>query len=755
MVLTTKLSLLVAVSMALSLVQAEPIPILKERASKGPSLNNKVTCKTPQCITAAKEILDDMNPKADPCQDFSQFACGGFYEKRTIAADEGAFNYFQVLYDKNNDAIREIVDRSLGKQPTPSKTDPNPAAAHANLQKLQDLYTSCMDESKILSTGRKPLLDQISSILSAFSSNATDGVVDKTVLANTLAQLSNQGMTGFVGLEVGPDPTDPLINSLALGEGGLGLPAKEYYQDAKTVKLYESTIGQMFQVVFGEEDVATKNQTLTEADVKQEWKDVAKAVVGFETHLASIGTDMVDLYDPIKSNNPRTVDQISAAIPSIDWPAFISGILPAGVNNTRPIFVSSPEYLTGLETLLNSTNLQTLRNYITWLVISNNGPNLGTPYRQPLHILSSTLSGVSPDTVTPRWKHCVSIINNNLGDMAGHYYIQTAFPGTSLTSTVSIIDSILASYKKTFPTLTWLDKSTLSGAVEKLQAMVKLMGYSTNSPDVSSSTSLQAYYSTLPVSRTDYYANQLQYSIWSTRESTGMLNKPVNRKKLPDPPQTVNAFYNPSTNQIVFPAGILQRPFFDVESPEYVNYGGFGVVAGHEITHGFDNMGHHYDSIGRIHNWWTNTTEKAFAEKAQCFIDQYGNFTIKGPNGEDHNVNGQQTLGENIADNGGLKQSFHAWQTRFQSDPSGKKYKNFKLPGLERYSPSQLFFISYARVWCSKERPEYLVNRIRSDSHSPAKWRINGVVQNSPEFASAFQCKVGSAMNPEKKCEVW
>lgn len=481
-------------------------------------------------------------------------------------------------------AIRKIVDPSLGKQPTPSKTEPDAAAAQANLQKLQDLYSSCMDESTILSAGRKPLLDQIESVLSTFPSKNTGGVVDKTILAKTLAQLSNQGISGFVSLDVGPDPKDPLVNSLSLSESGLGLPAREYYQDAETVKLYESTIGQMFQVVFGEEDVATRNETLTDADVKQEWKDTAKAVAGFETQLAGIGTDLVDLYDPIKSNNPRTADQISAATPSIDWVAFISGVLPAGVNNTRPIIVSSPEYLTRLETLLNSTTLQTLRNYITWRTISNSAPNLGTPYRQPLYTLSAILSGVSPDTVTPRWKHCVSIINNNLGDMAGHYYIQTAFPGTSLNSTVSIIDSILASYKKSFPTLTWLDKPTLSGAMMKLQAIVKLMGYSTNSPDVSSSTSIQAYYSTLPVSRTDFYANQLQYSIWSTQKSTEMLNKPVNRKKLSDPPQTVNAFYNPSTNQIVFPAGILQRPFFDVESPEYVNYGGFGVVAGHEVT---------------------------------------------------------------------------------------------------------------------------------------------------------------------------
>ncbi|KAG0364241.1 hypothetical protein BGX24_004722 [Mortierella sp. AD032] len=217
----------------------------------------------------------------------------------------------------------------------------------------------------------------------------------------------------------------------------------------------------------------------------------------------------------------------------------------------------------------------------------------------------------------------------------------------------------------------------------------------------------------------------------------------------------VNTFYDLTANQIVFPAGILQRPFFHVESPDYVNYGGFGVVAGHEVTHGFDNMGHRFDSVGRLDNWWTNATEKAFNEKAQCLIDQYGNFTVKGPDGKDHNVDGQLTLSENIADNGGLKQSYRAWQTRLKADPSGKKFKNYQLPGLEKYTRKQLFFISYGRLWCSKERPEYLMQLIRTDIHSPSQWRINGAVQNSPEFSQAFKCPAGSPMNPAKKCQVW
>lgn len=445
-----------------------------------------------------------------------------------------------------------------------------------------------MDEPALLKAGRKPLVDQINSILADFPPESNSTSVDKTVLAKTLAQLSNQGLSGFVHLDVGPDSTNPLVNSLSLSESGLGLPAREYYQDVETIKLYESTIGQMFLIVYGDEDIAASNQTLTDADVTQQWKDAAKSVVDFETQMASIGNDLVDLYDPIKSNNPLTVAQISEKVPSIDWPAFVSGVLPVGVTNTRPITVSSPPYLTRLETLLEKTPPQTLQNYVSWLAILNSAPYLGLPYRQPIHNLNAVLSGVSPAIQTPRWKTCVRVINTNLGDMAGHYYVRKAFPGNSRASVLAIVDSLLDAYSKTFPTLTWLDKPTLAGAMQKLSAIVKLMGYSTDSPNVASSKSLQKYFATLPVARTDYYANQLQYSIWNTRTSMETLNKPVNRKTMSDPPQTVNAFYDPSTNQIVFPAGILQWPFFDVDSPEYVNYGGLGVVAGHEVTVSLD-----------------------------------------------------------------------------------------------------------------------------------------------------------------------
>ncbi|KAF9904456.1 hypothetical protein EC991_002674 [Linnemannia zychae] len=800
MVLTTKIPFLVAIGMALAVVQADPIisiptdlnfdlPVLHDQRArapkppkKSPPPSNKQTCKTPQCIQLAKEIMNDMNPKADPCQDFTQFACGGFYEKQPEPTDEYSPDYFQFLVDKNNQLIREIVDPSLGKSPTPPKND---KAALANLKKLQDFYASCMDEQAIKKVGRKPLISQINSIFSTFPapSGATAAApADKKVVGRTMAGLSRQALAGLVKLEVGPDPNDPLRNVLGVNESGLSL-SKEDLKSPEAIKEFENSVARIFQAVFGKEETKKKEEKEDKGSngskepntkpkpvlvVDKQWKDIAKDIVAFEKQLAAISTDMRDRYNPLKNNNPRTVAQLSELVPGIDWPLFISESLPKGVINSKPIIVESIDYLTKLGPLLKKTKAQTLRNYFIWNVI------LGSPNSQALladhsilahirtHRNDRTTTGTTiikteslPHTGIPRWQVCVGQINDNLGDLAGHYYIQTAFPGSSRATVLSMVDSLLQTYKRAFPTLKWLDKTTLQGALQKLKDMVRLMGYSTKNPDVASSKSLQQFYKTLPISRTDYVKNLVESVVWTRKNDMSKLNVPVDRRHFLTYPQLVNAFYNPSANQILFPAGILQRPFFHVENPEYVNYGAFGVVAGHEVGHAFDNTGRNYDSIGRVHNWWTNSTVKAFNDRTQCLIDQYGNFTVKGPDNKEHHVDGHLTLGENIADNGGLKYSFRAWQYRMKSDTSGRRYKNFKLPGLEKYTQEQLFFVSYARLWCSKETPSALMQQIQRDPHSPAVWRIRGVVQNSPEFAKAFQCKKGSPMNPVKKCEVW
>ncbi|KAG0091768.1 hypothetical protein BGZ93_004632 [Podila epicladia] len=706
-------------------------------------------CTTQQCVITAAGIINSLDTQVDPCEDFFQFACGGFIDNNEIPAGESSVSNFLNIHEQNSRLIRRISDVSLGKAPKPEAGD---AAAAGNLKKLHDLFSSCMDEAALLKAGRKPLADEVQKILDSLPNN-TSGI-DKTALSKTMALIQKSGMANFVTLFVNADSANPQQNALNMIEGGLGLPAKELYQSRAVLALYEGIIAQMFQIVLGDEDVGNRTEPLTLTDIKQEWLDTAKIVIDFETLLANMGTDIPDLRDPLMTANPVTLEELNAMTPSVDWSLFVNEVLPAGVQYNRPIVVHGIPYQTKLETILNQTSTKALQHYFSWIVIKKLGPYLADPYNQPLATLASALTGSSPVKID-RWKRCVAVVNENLGEIAGHYFVQEAFKDDSRESFTAIIESLRSNYATALRALEWLDKTTRDAALKKLNAITEVVGWSTALPDVASSKSLEDFYKNYTIVRDDFFANMLQGSTFLNKNMLLWLDQPVNRGSLLGAPQTVNAFYSPYTNQILFPAGMLQDPYYHVDNPDYVNMGIMGFIAAHEFTHGFDSQGRNYDETGRLRNWWTNATEQVFNEKGQCFVDQYGNFTVDGPGGKPLNVNGLLTLNENIADNGGLKLSFSTWQNRLKSDPNSGKYKNFKLPGLEMYTLEQLFFISYGRLWCQKETPDVSQLIILGDSHSPAKWRINGPVQNLPDFANVFKCKAGTPMNPAKRCDLW
>ncbi|KAG0197873.1 hypothetical protein BGX28_008635 [Mortierella sp. GBA30] len=706
--------------------------------------------------------------------------CGGFIEREDIPPDHESFGYFNIIRDQNDRVLRSIVESST----VGSQTSSNDKADASNRKKLQDLYGSCMDEDQIASVGRQPVVAEIQKLLASFpvpdsdltdarhsttpqddsesdgsvsQSDASSATLVKSALTITLAYFNRMGLESMNGFGVSVDDKDPDNYVLELGEGGCGLPSKDYYLEEKITSIYERTVGQMFDLILGDENRKDDSVSSTAAvgQVPAKWVDVAKDVLGFETLLAAASTDVEILNDSEKTYNPQSIEQISVATPSIDWSLFLQSVLPSNKRVPERIIVRSPAFQGNLESLLQKTNPKTLQNYFAWNLIRQRAASLGKQYRQPLRILNAALSGVSADIVPDRWKHCVAIIDWQLGDMAGQPFVKTSFKGSSRAQVHDMIESLRSTYLDAFPTLQWLDKETAAGAARKMKAIVQLIGFSTVSPNVASSDSLSEYFQGFKVDPKDYFGNQMRASIWGAEREFSKLNEPVDKLKMHMTPQTVNAYYSPTENQIVFPAGILQPPFFHAENPEYVNYGAIGVVAGHEITHGFDNRGHLYDSTGRMTNWWTNATEEAFNYKAKCFVEQYGGFTVKGSDGKDYHVNGHLTLGENIADNGGLKQSYKTWLERYRADQKGEKYANYHLPALDHLTPEQLFFISYARLWCSKQRPESAIRQMRTDPHSPAMWRINGAVQNSYDFARAFNCKKGSPMNPARKCDLW
>ena len=469
---------------------------------------------------------------------------------------------------------------SLGKAPKPAAGD---VAEESNLKKLHDLYASCMDEAAILKVGRKPVVDLVHKLLESLHDSNSTGV-DKSVLAKALGQASKLGLNGFLTFIVMPDGKEPMINSLGVVESGLGLPVKSLYEVPVIVELYQGIVAQMFQIIMGDEDVANRTEPLLPKDFKQEWLDVAKDVVAFETQLASIGTEIVDQRDPLKFNNPRTAEELAVMTPSIDWPLLVQELLPVGTQYNRTILVNSVPYVTKLDTVLKGITTTTLQHYFSWLTISTYAKSLAAPYKHPLTVLLASLNGMSPNVKIDRWKTCIDTVNTNVGEIVGHYFVKERFKGNSRQDFTDIIESLRETYTEALPAYDWLDKSTLDGALKKLAAMEPLVGYSRGSPDVPSTKSLQEYYEGYDVTKDDYFGNMLKFATWQNAKMMTQAGKTIDRKKMLTTPQTVNAFYSPYANQVLVPAGILQFPYYHVENPEYVNYGAMGVIAGHEIT---------------------------------------------------------------------------------------------------------------------------------------------------------------------------
>ncbi|KAF9154693.1 hypothetical protein BG015_000221, partial [Linnemannia schmuckeri] len=677
------------------------------------------TCNTVECREAAAGFLHDMNPSIDPCVDFEQFACGGFSEKMQIAEGNVIVSTFSVMQTRTNAAIRGIADASLGKAPKPA---PGDTAATSNLKKLHDLFASCMDTDIIATHGRQPLIAEFNDVISTLPDVSAS--MDKTGLAIAIAKMIKLGVDPFIKLEVNPDLYNPLTQIISISNAGLSIPEDGFTSQEATQAL-ENNIAIAFQKFLGPE-IKPGAPVLTIQKVDKKWVAAAQKVVLFQAGLANAvrSAPKSAANDQGRFYNPWTIAKLNAVAPSIDWNTLIVQLLPVGEQYTRPLIANSPDYFTGLEAILKKTSSETLRYYAIYRIIENHAGHLSAHYsNMPL--------------TADRASFCTGVINSDLGQIAGHYFVDQTLPEHSKIYFKSMIHQILASYSESMPKLDWLDTPTLTGAIKKLKAIVELVAESSDSPNTSSSESLQEYYSNLAINATDYFGNRARNSIWSTLTQFATVNKPVNKGLLPGgPPQTLNAFYGPQTNEIYFPAGLLQAPMFHANNPDYMNYGAMGSVAGHEI------------------GWWTPVTAQRFEEKATCMVSQYSAYTVTGPSNQSIHLSGEQTLGENIADNGGIKYAFRAWHEAYLSDPQGITRKNFKLPGLEKYTPEQLFFVSFGRGWCEKRTAQGLADQVKTDSHSPARWRVIGAVQNSEDFARAFKCRKGTPMNPVNKCSL-
>ncbi|KAK4235214.1 hypothetical protein C8A03DRAFT_18009 [Achaetomium macrosporum] len=707
------------------------------RPSAGPAEHDDKTemCLTPACIHASSEILYNLSPNykdLDPCTDFEELVCGGWRDRHDLRPDQGDAFTGTIMAENSQMLLRHILEAPYPNASHHSYFSPmqlNPtghSTDEANFNKLSAAYHACLDEDTIKQIGLVPLTDIIDQVKKSFRLAGTSARRSTNATSETILLLAKYGVSALVAPGTGADDTDPDVVVVSVSPPWtFGLPAKERYEDDALVKKYQGVLVDV----------------LSKLNPDQDEKALA-GVVDLEKKLAAASPNSEDRQDVTKYYNPMSLKNASALTPRIDLANIISG-LSAGQEVNR-VIVTAPKYMKDLQTILEETDESVLQNYFVWKAVQAFYRYVDSPVLKPYKRFVNELAGKDPESEPERWRTCVAHVDDGLGWILSRFFVEKAFSAAAKDFGDLIVSDIKDQFVKKLKAVDWMDDETTSKAIEKVHNIVQKIGYPTKSPNIMDPESLASFYSSVNISSDTYFANALSMSVFEVAREWSALGKPVDRDQWDMTVPTVNAYYNPPGNEIVFPAGIMQFPVFDVDVPAYVSYGAFGSVAGHELSHAFDSTGRHYDQNGNYTDWWNNATVKAFEERAECFVDQYSNYTVPGPDGKPLHVNGRLTLGENIADAGGLSASFQAWKVRASQKP------NAHLPGLEYFSQSQLFFVSYANWWCGKSRPDTAINRIYTDPHAPKWARILGTMANSRDFRESFKCA-----NTKPTCELW
>ncbi len=668
-------------------------------AKEGAATAQTATATTPPS-PLAQAVLAAMDRKADPCVDFYRYACGGWLDTTTLPADQSRWGRgFSEIAERNRLVLKEILEQAAK---SPKTDDDRKAGAY---------YASCMDEAKIEELGTKPLQPMLEEI-----ATVKDGASLMTVTGKM--QALTYGPLFDLGVE--PDFKNPNVNMAMLFQGGLGLPDRDYYlKDDERSKgilaAYEQNVSKMLQLLGDEPEAAAA---------------AAKSIVAFETELAKVSRERAALRDVEKLYNKTDMAGLQKLTPDLPWNSFLEA---AALAAPKDVNVAIPEFFEGLAKATAGASPATLQSYLRWNLVRGAAPRLPKAFvDQNFEFYGKTLAGQKE--LQARWKRCVQATDRAMPEIVGKLFVQKQFAGSSKKTAQQMIVEIEHAFGQGLGQLSWMDETTQKRAAGKLQTLVNKIGYPDKWID----------YTKLEVKPGDYFGNGQRADVFEFRREADKIGKPVDRSEWGMSAPTVNAYYNPLWNEMVFPAGILQAPFFEQSYPMAMNFGGIGMVVGHELTHGYDDEGRKFAPDGQLKEWWEPAVSEKFEKKAACIENLYGDFEVQ----PGVKLNGKLTLGENIADFGGLKYSYRAYRNWAEENPS-------ETPAVPGLTDDQLFFVGFAQTWCTLQTPE--IERVLAtvDPHSPPRFRVNGPVANTPEFAAAFQCEAGVPMLPEKTCTVW
>jgi putative endopeptidase len=643
--------------------------------------------------------VDNLDRTCKPCDNFYQFAMGGWMKANPIPAEYPTWGTFTQLRDNNLTALRTILE-AAGKAN---------AAPGSNQQKIGDFYASCMDTGAIEAAGTKPIVTEIREI---------EAIRDRKSLDAEIARLHREGVGVLFRFTSGQDFKDSTSVIAQAAQGGLGMPDRDYYlrEDDKSKQLradYVRHVAKMFELA---------------GDASEKADSEAGTVMSIETALAKASRTRVELRDPEKNYNPMTRPQMQALTPDWSWENYLQGV---GAPAFERANMHQPEFFKEVNQELNTVPLADWKLYLRWHLLHANAPALSEKFvMENFEFYGKKLAGTKE--ILPRWKRCAQSADQNLGEVLGALYVEKYFPPEAKARAKAMVSNLTAALRSDIPTLSWMGAETKKEALAKLEAFNVKIGYPDKWRD----------YSKLSIQRESYAENVRRSREFEQARQLAEIGKPLDRTEWGMTPPTVNAYYSGTRNEIVFPAGILQPPFYDPNVDEAVNYGGIGAVIGHEISHGFDDQGSKFDGKGNLREWWTPDDRKNFTERGDCVVNQFNGYEVEPGLHE----NGKLVLGESIGDLGGLTIAYAAYEKSIE----GKRPKD-----IEGFTPEQRFFLGWAQVWGTNQRAEYARLLTNTDPHPLPQFRGNGPLSNMAEFAKAFGCKKGDAMVREQVCKIW